>query len=529
MYNVTVRVTDILLFAYFLLVLLHRNVPIDWLSLWMYSLFVSIYICIRNLLKYQKIVISLGICLGVIEASIAIMQRLNLLENYNKFYSVAGTFENPAELGGFLSICMTLCVGFLLQCRKENSWGINVFLLFISAIVFGGLLFSDSRASWLGAIVGSLFLVVSLSAKAVLGLRKHFSYIPFMKEILFFVIAILFYSIYLYKKDSADGRFLVWRATMDMICENPLFGRGTGGWQADYMHYQADYFNEHPDSSYNMLADNVACPYNEYLLVLADYGIIGLILIILLLYFFLSYKPNSKTEVFLKACLLSIMTFAFFSYPSKMLALMLSIFVVLGGLKSKELVRFHISRSIYLPFFLCFFSGMGLLSLWSFNMYSRCRLEVYHLLYNKNICKSKQDFLDSHYLLYCFNPAVMDAYARFSFQNHSSAKAERILLATATLTPSCEIYCDMGELFERKGDYKNAEECYREAINMIPSRITPKYRLFQMYAIKGDTVMACKMAADLLESPAKKEGTKTLRMRAVAKEYLQNATCVEPR
>lgn len=160
-------------------------------------------------------------------------------------------------------------------------------------------------------------------------------------------------------------------------------------------------------------------------------------------------------------------------------------------------------------------------------MYNRCRLEVYHLLFNRDICENRQEFLDNHYLLYCFNPAVMDAYAQFSFRNHSSEKAERILQATAILTPSCEIYCDMGKLFEQKLDYKKAEECFREAINMIPSRLTPKFQLFQMYRIKGDTVMACKIADDLLKSPAKKEGTKTLRMRAIAKEYLHTFTCVK--
>lgn len=49
-------------------------------------------------------------------------------------------------------------------------------------------------------------------------------------------------GIYYIKKGSADGRLLIWRCAMPMLQQNWLTGYGTGGFEAHYMDYQADYF-----------------------------------------------------------------------------------------------------------------------------------------------------------------------------------------------------------------------------------------------------------------------------------------------
>jgi tetratricopeptide (TPR) repeat protein len=83
-------------------------------------------------------------------------------------------------------------------------------------------------------------------------------------------------GLYLLKKDSADGRILIWRSTWNMVLDKPIAGHGYGAFNEKYMLYQAEYFDAHPDSRYSGLADNVLHPFNEYLLVLAEYGFVGL-------------------------------------------------------------------------------------------------------------------------------------------------------------------------------------------------------------------------------------------------------------
>lgn len=87
-----------------------------------------------------------------------------------------------------------------------------------------------------------------------------------IKSVSLFLFMILFIiSIYYYKKDSADGRLLIWRVSIDMIADAPLVGHGIGTFENKYMYYQAQYFESHPYSKYEKLADNIVYPYNEFL------------------------------------------------------------------------------------------------------------------------------------------------------------------------------------------------------------------------------------------------------------------------
>ena len=47
-----------------------------------------------------------------------------------------------------------------------------------------------------------------------------------------------------------------------MIKDSPGYGHGINSFRTHYMDYQAHHFEQHPDSKYSMLADNVLCPFN---------------------------------------------------------------------------------------------------------------------------------------------------------------------------------------------------------------------------------------------------------------------------
>ena len=65
-----------------------------------------------------------------------------------------------------------------------------------------------------------------------------------------------------------------------MIKHEPFTGYGVGGFSAHYMDYQAQYFKEHPDSQFAILADNIKSPFNEYLSVGVQFGILTWVLLI---------------------------------------------------------------------------------------------------------------------------------------------------------------------------------------------------------------------------------------------------------
>lgn len=49
--------------------------------------------------------------------------------------------------------------------------------------------------------------------------------------------------------------------------------------QAKYMDYQAKYFERNPNSEFINLADNVKYPFNEFIKIAVEFGLVGLILI----------------------------------------------------------------------------------------------------------------------------------------------------------------------------------------------------------------------------------------------------------
>ena len=65
------------------------------------------------------------------------------------------------------------------------------------------------------------------------------------------IISLASVGLYRMKKDSADGRRLIWNVTSKMIQDKPLFGHGTNGFQANYMEYQANFFGNRSQSINN--------------------------------------------------------------------------------------------------------------------------------------------------------------------------------------------------------------------------------------------------------------------------------------
>ena len=523
---IVLRIADLLFAMYALCFFLNRKIPVDPLSLWMYGSFLIIYICMRNFSRLHLPMLGMGVVGGVIESSIAMMQWAYILDNEREFFNVTGTFGNPAELGGMLSVCFIVSIGLSIGYYKRKS-----LLMYIaggaSLIILCGLILSDSRAGWLAVVTGCLSIVLSQSAKFTRMVKEHSFRHCLWKGFALACIVVFLYAIYLYKKDSADGRLLVWRVTTDMICENPLLGQGVGGWQSGYMLAPAAYFERHPDVSSRMLADDVLCPYNEFLCLITEQGVFGLLLIVLLLYALLSYRTVDGLGSLYKSGILTLGVFSLFSYPSRMFLLMLFGFALCGAMKTKELGRVYIGRAVKKGILLSFFLVVGIISLWSFKEYECC-LSAMRNLYGGQENWSYQDagkFLESHYSLFRFNPAFMSAYAEYAAQYLPEDKAEEVLQATIKIAPSCELFCETGEFFERKGESAEAAQYYRKAADMIPARMTPKYKLFRLYANAQDTVAACAAAKTLLYSTEKKPGTKTIRMRAIAKDYLDNYAC----
>lgn len=82
--------------------------------------------------------------------------------------------------------------------------------------------------------------------------------------------------LYQFKKDSADGRLLMWKIAGRAILDNPVRGTGSGGFPAAFAKAQADYFSSGQGTEKEKLvAGSPEYAFNEYLQIGMEQGVGG--------------------------------------------------------------------------------------------------------------------------------------------------------------------------------------------------------------------------------------------------------------
>lgn len=515
---IVIRIHDILGAVICLLLLFNRSIPVDYTSLWQtYTLF-SIYITTRFIrekkLKSLLYFISLW---GIVESIIAILQNFSLLESNHHIFNITGTFANPAPLAGFLSICFITTINFIHENLQKQNHHLILFHIIISICILYGLILSESRAGWLSAVIGLIFLSSPKLQQNSFSLKRTIYY----KAMLSFAVGIFIIIGYFLKKDSADGRLLIWLNTLNMIVDHPILGTGTGGWLANYMYYQANYFHLNPNSPFVILADNVFYSYNELLHITAEHGIIGLTLILFLLYFLLKYKSKKYEEHTMKALLITFLIFSFFSYPTQVFKLQLLFVVILGLMKSTPIKRISVSLKWSRASWLILILWTSSMAILSYRGYTQAYSQIYPKIIKKEFSNFNYSSLYELYPYFRHNLPLINLYEQNCTDDFSADKKLKLIDEIAQINPTCELYCEMGKLWMQKENYSKAKNCYKMATNMIPHRITPQYELFKLYLIQKDTISAIRIGYIILSQPLKKEGTKTLRMKGDILHFLE--------
>ena len=477
------------------------------------GMFLLCYIVARSIPRKQWCLWGI-LLVGVIEAGIGLCQQLHWAESLHPAFSLTGTFGNPGPLGGCLAVAMTIAVGLYLRYRKVTRF---CRLLWIVGALLGiVLLLTESRAGWLSVVVGTVCLWLSVRKEE--GRR-----LAFPGKVVLVVLTCLFMAVlYGYKKDSADGRLLIWRVSAEMISDAPWTGHGIGTFGREYMHYQAHYFREHPHSEYTELADNIAYPYNELLRIGVEQGIVGMAFVLGIIFAVLRYVPcRGYSRVYVGA-FVSLCTFALFSYPSEAGLLWLSFPLLLGGMQCRKSVSVPVGNKF-------------LLAKWSVALaclvvtvaggccYHRLERNVQQLHAASHQARQEAEiYIDMHRQLIRWAPRLCDVYAQYCFRHFPPEQALPVLEQAAKAVPNSELYIDLGDTYRETGRTPEAVACYTLSAEMVPNRILPLYRLFCLYRDTGDTLRTRETAARALNMKVKVVNTKTLRMEGEMKMYLHH-------
>lgn len=318
----------------------------------LYLCSIIIYFSLRLFVdnKYLKsilpTIIRLVILIVIIyECIYAFFQKLLILPKFNgnTNIEITGTFTHSAILAGMLVMSVTFIYS---QLRAKPIKSPLVFVVNISVFLFSLTILytTKSRAAVIG--LGSAIIYIELMSKY--GFKKVFIYLKYRKctsLIVLVISCIVLFILIQIRPVSAVGRIVVWKISALMIKDAPLFGHGIGSFSKIYPAYQISYFSDAKNIGDVVYADYVSYAYNDLIQIWVELGVIGVILILMIICNAIFEKCENlenrsamlhSINMPVKASILAITAFGFFSYSLSLNFSVLYFFIFLGLIDNKS-------------------------------------------------------------------------------------------------------------------------------------------------------------------------------------------------
>jgi len=596
--------TDIFLFLFYLYILL-RSVftpytPLVYnIKFLNYTLLFFIYIIVRYLmekacasqtrrsdseiftgLKTAKVTLydTLIICLiltGLVQAIWGLLQLYGFARSFHSGFKITGTFFNPAPYALYLAAIFPLALGNIIGSDNKGyiRFRYYISLLTVLAIILV-LPATMNRASWIGTAAGS---VIILSYKYHLWditveiLNTRYKRLAGAVFLLLF-ITLSGAGLYNFKRGSSEGRLLIWEITLGKIVEKPLFGYGTGRFEADYNNWQACYFRSNPcemDSTKGIVAGNTKYCFNEYIEMTSELGFTGLLLFLGVLISLInggfkrlnselivqkadtgnrisllpsgSEKSDSQDDsvILLAGSLISLMVCAFISFPFYSLPTLIVMFIIMGmlsvkiyiidvNLNRKETVLHLVAKFpgkffsfaryiviIILIAFSVFIFERNILLYKGYKAWSEAEMLYRSGIYGE-ACKSfSEAYPDMKY-----NGGYLQYYGKSLYMNEEYDQSVKILERARLFTSDEILFTSLGDGYKALNRTKEAKAAYNQAIAMVPHKLYPRYLLARLYKDTGQKDDALRTAQSILGMRIKVESTATNEIRKEMQEMI---------
>ncbi len=494
-------------------------------------------------------IIAMYLMVIVAQVIIGLLQLYGIINSYHTLFPITGTFHNPGPFAGFIVIGLpiALTLFFITKSYGENKHNIgqisyinepftirkwcigkrvngNKVLKFLAQFVIVMLLLTlpatKSRAAWLGAIVGCLFVIWKFKdykvirqcfpIKLKIGFNKNLQRLAIATLILFIVFVVIG-GFYKFKQGSADGRLLIWQVSFEMIKDKPLLGWGQGGFDANYANYQADWFKSGKGTAaQKMMAGMPETPFNEVLRIAINYGLTGMFIvsIIGLILFggrsgkggILEKIPSLKhSRILFQSGLISIFIFSLFSYPfdvpsirSQMLLLLVLLVNFSSNIYTVKIPILRLGKKKLIPFFLFVNFKIGVavfafivgLAIYRTNMSKYIGLREWnesYLYYQYMAYDASVESYNEANLHIPKNGLLLQMYGKCLAIKKEYYTAIKVLLEAKRFYSSSIIEITLGQCYEALGENDMAESAFIQAINMEPVKFYPLYLLTKLY------------------------------------------------
>ena len=439
-----------------------------------------------NILKINKLIVAFALC----EAIICILQSLGIVKSIANFFAIAGIAANPNVTAMFIVMSLPAIISLF---SKEN----RKILCLIIGIEVVALILLKSRTAFVGICVIAFCLFLK-------NYYKNRKIIVIISVCVVLMGILIVPKLYNFKKDSADGRFFIWKVATEMITDKPL-GYGYGTIVNSYNKAQSVYIQTHTLTKQEQkTAEYVYNFMNDYLEMAVMGGIAGgilyLMFVISILYLGLKHW---KTDfyAFLAVLVFAVMGLMNFAFFAPQIALLFAYYSAISTKNAKTLCEIKPNRNIFL------IVGLAFLFVACGYVYTRFKVNsAYNLYYDKNITEAKTElqklklFTSNEIYSLCFGDCY---FAEKNFENALNYYSKAVDFAyhpkTLIKMANCEFHLQ---------NYEPALEYLHSASNIQPVLFEPHYCEMMVYLKSRNFEKAQEKANFILQKEIKFQNKK---------------------
>ena len=411
---------------------------------------------------------------GSVEAVWGLLQVYGYEPSNHSLYALTGSFYNPGPYSGFLAMCVPVALHEWLEGKRIWKHVALVALVLMLVVLPSGM----SRSAWVAALVASGYVLGMHYREGLYRYRNVF----WIGGLLLILLGI---GAYHWKKDSADGRLLMWKVATQAVLDQPWQGVGWEYVAGAYGDAQERYFASGAASEQEAhVAGAPEYVFNEYLQVAMAWGVPALCGILLLVggCFCLGHRGSMFG---ICGALISLGVFSFSSYPFQFMEFIVALIALLVSCAMGY-------RKVWVRV-LALVLGIG--------------IGVY-LTEHRPTKNARRMFEQAHAL-------------HKAGQWHASIE---LLEETMKISSDAMVLNIIGKNYQALGQPYLAEGWFIRSTHRLPNRIYPYYLLAKLYAEhpkyfpKEKLEWAVKM---VLEKEAKVESTAIKQMREEVKDLLE--------
>lgn len=469
---------------------------------------------------------------GAMEALHGLGQIAGIYPSNHSLFVLTGTFYNPGPYSGYLAAVLPIALHRMLVSNgKKDRLSVAQYyfsmcvLLLICCVLPAGM----SRAAWFASLISCGYVVLRVyRVKVKSFVSKH----RYAVSGVLIVGALLASSAYFMKRDSADGRLLIWKITSQAIASSPCGEENGRTFSAIYGDAQERYFtNCEYSESEAWVAGTPDFAFNEYLQIAVEYGVWVSILLVTVLLVLSMIAGGRKQLAGIDGCLVSLMVFACFSYPLHIPAIVSVWLLTLMVLCGEGLVMIKRKRNAVAVLLPVVVAGLTA-SMDMYGIYSERTRAVrewmpVRVLYHSGAFNAAAEEYGKLYDKMSWNKDFCFEYGRALYKARSYGKAEEVLLKAMEVSGDPMILNMLGRNAQESGEYGKAEKYLLRSTRRLPERVYPHYLLVKLYAEPEyfDRIKLIREAECVLNAEPKVNSTAIREMRQEVKKILEDKMC----